>query len=242
MKTKCGDVCVHCTVMATVCIFCIICFYTLCVHDFWTFWPHNLIFQYETQPSFRYFFSLWEFMSGLLPQVEGGQSFTNKSQYSLKHTSLRRSGRGGQSCRRDTPQLFQKHTPHWVPDVLPWWDCNALRIAGPYLLRGHGSVWEKLPQSSTEKQVIWWEWSCLTGKPVECVFVPSSGVARLSVVELVGEGQLTRSLMRTGFMRELHEELIWLNYRCSFDFTSLVTINIKNDTAIRANTWQQMIL
>lgn len=136
-------------------------------------------------------------------------------------------GRGGQSCRRDTPQLFQKHTPHWVPDVLPWWDCNALRIAGPYLLRGHGSVWEKLPQSSTEKQVIWWEWSCLTGKPVECVFVPSSGVARLSVVELVGEGQLTRSLMRTGFMRELHEELIWLNYRCSFDFTSLVTINIR---------------
>lgn len=161
--------------MATVCIFCITCFYTLCVHDFWTFWHHNLIFQYETQPSFRYFFSLWEFMSGLLPQVEGGQSFTNKSQYSLKHTSLRRSGRGGQSCRRDTPQLFQKHTPHWVPDVLPWWDCNALRIAGPYLLRGHGSVWEKLPQSSTEKQVIWWEWSCLTGKPVECVFCPELG-------------------------------------------------------------------
>lgn len=109
MKTKCGDVCVHCTVMATVCIFCIICFYILCVHDFWTFWHHNLIFQYETQPTFQYFFSLWEFISGLLPQVEGGQSFTNKSQYSLKHTSLRGSD-GADRVAGGTPRNFFRNT------------------------------------------------------------------------------------------------------------------------------------
>lgn len=65
-------------------------------------------------------------------------------------------GRGGQSCGVPLPNFPE--TLQWseVRDGLPCGDCSALRIACLFGYTSHGSVWQKLPEGSNEKQVTRW--------------------------------------------------------------------------------------